>query len=387
LRDIEWDSTPGLPFSKQFTVNRDLFGWNGVTVDDAKTNLVYSAVKSRWRQLLVGTASDPIALFVKPEPHKAKKRDTKAWRIIHNVSIIDNLVSRILFGNFLDAAIQDYQLVPSKAGWAPSSGGFAWLHSQLGKTKLMADKSAWDFTMQGWPILAFAGLLDRLYQHLEERDNWKVVAGNHLSSLFGDCTLAIGEIRVKQVVTGVMKSGWLGTIGVNSIAQVALHILAMKRLKADWRSSVPFAMGDDTIQGADVPRDYVKVLQQGGCIVKEHEFSEVCSFAGHTFTGYNCVPSYVAKHCWLLLHPDPSTQLEAIESYQYLYALHPEMLAVIQQILLSKGGASRYRSRELLRAWYYGWESSGDSCTPPQLYRSLLSAVRSRFRPSLKRLR
>jgi len=376
LTEVEWTSTPGLPFSKQYTLNSDLFGWNGVTVDDQRTRLVYTAFRSRWNKLLLGTSSDPISLFIKPEPHKQKKRDTQAWRIIHNVSIVDNLIARVVFGSLFDAAIKGYEVVPNKAGWAPSSGGFAWLHSQLGKQKLMADKSAWDFTMQGWPILAFAGLVDRLFEHLESEDDWKVVAGNHLASMFGDCTIAIGEIRVKQLVTGVMKSGWLGTICVNSISQVALHVLACMRLSVDWRPTLPYAMGDDTIQDAAVPPRYLAILQAGGCIVKEFETSDRCAFAGHLFDSVSCVPAYVAKHCWMLLHPDPTTQLESLESYQYLYALHPEMLSIIQTILLAKGGTNRFRSRDLLRCWYHGWETGGKEVKPPPLYYRLLSTCR-----------
>jgi len=355
--ELEWDSSPGLPFSRYYTLNKDLFGWNGVTVDDAKTKVVYAALQQRFRELARGPALDPIALFVKPEPHKLSKRDKQAWRIIHNVSIIDNLVCRVLLGRFFSRSIELYRDIPSKAGWAPSSGGYAWLLNQLPGMKLMADKSAWDFTCQGWVVEAFAGLIDRLYP--DSTPETKTILGHHLSALFGSCTLSIGPARIKQRTRGVLKSGWYGTIGFNSVAQVALHVLAAIRLKEDWRVSVPHSLGDDTVQTALVPPGYLEMIQRGGCIVKEHLVATSIQFGGHEFEGSICVPLYSSKHVWMLLHLDPAVAAEALETYQYLYALSPPMLSIVQSLLKDLGEYTRIRSQDRLNAWYHGWESLG----------------------------
>lgn len=365
VRDIEWDSTPGLPYSQIYTVNRDLFGWNGVFVDDQRTHVVYAAFCARWRELEEAPVAYPISLFIKPEPHKIKKRLQKAWRIIHNVSIIDNLICRFTLGDLLGASISSYQVIPNKVGWAPSWGGYVWMANQIPGFKLMADKSAWDFTCQGWVVLAFAGLVDRLYSHIpSDGTTWRAVLGNHLAILFANCTLAIGSIRVRQRTFGVMKSGWFGTIGLNSVAQVALHVLACRRLGVSWKDSIPLVMGDDTVQSSDVPPRYIEILQKGGCIVKEFFVSDEMQFAGHQFTTETCTPMYITKHVWALLHLDPKVALDALETYQYLYALHPEMLAVVHSLLLHFGGTSRFRSADFLRSWYNGWESY-DATNPP----------------------
>lgn len=352
--EIEWTSTPGIPYNRIASNNEGLFGWNGVTVDKTKTRYIYTCVQERWKELLSGPAMDPINFFIKAEPHKAKKVTDRAWRIIHGVSIVDNLISRILLGTFVNNMLNKYNVLPNKAGWVTVGGGYKWLLNRLPKMKLMADKSAWDFTLQRWVVEGFVGLLDRLYQ-FTATEEWRLVTANHFASLFHGCIYSTGRWKIRQTCFGVMKTGSYLTISFNSIAQVFLHVLASIRSQTDWRATVPFCLGDDTIQTAAVSSCYVAELGRTGCIVKEHDVSELASFGGHVFTMRGCVPSYTAKHCWLILHSSPDTIGEMLESYQYLYTHDKRLLELVQELLLRYNPVA-LRSVQYLLAWYEGDE-------------------------------
>jgi len=353
LANLEWDSTPGIPLNKVATTNGELFGWNGVTIDQTKTRFVYKCVQLRWEELKTQPSLDPLNFFIKLEPHKLKKKVDKAWRLIHGVSIVDNLVSRILLGGFCDQLIEQYTKLPNKAGWSPASGGYKWLYNQLPLKKLMADKSAWDFTMQGWVVQVFCALFDRKFSSWSAET--KIILGNHFAALFHGCVYTVGRFRVRQCAFGIMKTGSFLTIAFNSIAQVILHLLASFRSCTNWKRTLPHALGDDTIQSAAVSQNYLTELRQTGCIIKECEVSESCTFGGHVFNDRDCKPAYGSKHSWLLQHLDPETAKEAVESYQYLYALCPEQLAFIQSILL-KLHPGALRSTSFLAGWYNGVE-------------------------------
>jgi len=389
IRDVDWTSTPGIPLRKVGSINQEVFGWNGFSVDEQKTRYVYQHVISRYEHLKHYPSLDPIALFIKPEPHKAKKKDQQAWRLIHSVSLVDNLISRILLGGFCDKLIQEYQKVPNKAGWTPSAGGYKWLYSTLlsrsgGRADFtMADKSQWDFTMQSWVVHAFVMLLERLTSGLEA-DEWQTVLVNHFSALFHGCLFSIGRNYIRQTTYGIMKSGWYGTICFNSIAQVCLHILAAHRAGVNWRKTMPHALGDDTVQpSAGLTPEYEKQLGLTGCVLKEFERRTDVVFGGHTFTAHVCVPTYGPKHAWLLLHLSDEVCAETLESYQMLYTHDKHWLAFIRLLMAKTGNYQLIRSDYFLRSWYDGYESASARRKPDKRLISLWNRAMALHSPAL----
>jgi len=358
LSCVEWKSTPGIPLNRVGTTNAEVFGWNGFGIDDTKTRYVFACVKQRFEELKSGPAMDPINVFIKSEPHKMKKVRERGWRLIQGISIVDNLISRILVGDFCDDMIQKVEEIPNKAGWTPAKGGYRWLASRFPGEKLMADKSQWDWTMQGWVVEAIIDLLDRLSEH-SSTPWWRTVVVNHFASLFHGCVFSVGRVRVRQTAFGVMKTGSLLTISLNSIAQVALHILAAKRSGTNWRRSLPAVLGDDTMQLNRVSLSYADELGKTGCIVKEMEVSTVATFGGHVFDERTCVPAYRPKHAWLIAHVEPEVIVETFASYQFLYALDADMLKLIQEIL-AVVDYRRLLSRRSLWSWYEGFETSSE---------------------------
>lgn len=94
---VDPTTTPGIPFNRYGSKNSDVFGYTpilGYEGDNVK--ILYDTVMRRLTILVEGPVCDPINLFVKQEPHKEKKVKAGAWRLIHGVSIVDQMVAVVL---------------------------------------------------------------------------------------------------------------------------------------------------------------------------------------------------------------------------------------------------------------------------------------------------
>lgn len=355
IRDsVDMQASPGWPWRSQYPTNKDLFKFDGVRCDPLQVAMVEAAVKTRWQELMEKPVADPIYCFIKPEPHKVSKKNKKAWRLISGVGLTDTLVDRILYGNWLDKAILKWPEIPSKAGWTPSLGGYLWMSRAFrGKQPLSVDKSSWDWTVGAWHVEVIRGLVPRMI--VRHTDEWRTVFNNRIDAMFvaGNPVFKLRcKCRFTQLVTGIMKSGCLGTIGFNSILQYADHIA----IGGD-PDDVFFSLGDDTAQEdvGDV-EGYIAKLSKTGCLVKEYEQGFPIVFGGHKFDEKGCVPAYRQKHMFNLYHLAPKFALETLDSYQHLYALDPDMLQFIQKLILDMFGPEKILSVEYLEDWYKSLE-------------------------------
>jgi len=79
--------------------------------------LLNSDVTNKTPQELVQQGyCDPVRIFVKNEPHKADKVANKRWRLISSVSIVDQLVDRVLNTHINKTEIANWHKIPSKPG-------------------------------------------------------------------------------------------------------------------------------------------------------------------------------------------------------------------------------------------------------------------------------
>jgi len=110
---------------------------------------------------------DPVRLFVKQEPHKLIKVITKRFRLISSVSIVDQLVERVLFGVQNRKEIDSWQLIPSKPGIGLTDEMARSVYNNVkmasNRFKMYeADVSGWDWSVQLWELLADAEIRVRL---------------------------------------------------------------------------------------------------------------------------------------------------------------------------------------------------------------------------------
>ncbi len=354
LDTVEWQSSPGWPWKSHYPTNKDLFLFDGVNVDPVRVAMVEDAVKRRWNELLEGPKADPIFLFVKPEPHKQSKVSKRSWRLISGVGLTDTLIDRILYGSWLDKCIEKWQEIPSKAGWAPQRGGYGWMSRCFrGKQPMCIDKSAWDWTVQEWHVELIEKLVPRM--HFGITDDWRTVFANRMGALYraGNPVLKTAcGCEFVQLVTGIQKSGTLGTIGFNCIWQFADHLAV-----GGAADDVFFALGDDTAQEVvGNVEQYLRDLEATGSLIKEVDFGFPLKFGGHEMSEGGCKPAYRQKHAYELRHLDKKNAFQTLESYRHLYALDDEFSRWLEQTCLNMFGPENLLSREYLRDWYIALE-------------------------------
>lgn len=263
-------------------------------------------------------SADNIRVFVKPEPHKQQKLEEGRYRLISAVSLIDTMVDRILFGWLAETALENVGRTPCAVGWAPVKSGWRSVRQRFNKAVCL-DKSAWDWTVQSWLIEAYHRFVNEIA--LNAPDWWRKAVHARFTLLFRAAKFQFRNGTViAQPEVGVMKSGCYLTLLLNSVGQVLVHIAAMLRLNEDPDESMPFAMGDDTVQHPKGIRDlesYVRELERLGCKVKGAKVRSDVEFAGFQMTDLRCVPAYRMKHLYKLEY---ATDLPSyLRSMQLLY--------------------------------------------------------------------
>lgn len=221
---------------------------------------------------------DPVRLFIKTEPHKMSKIREGKLRLIQGLSIVDQMIDRLIFGAQNELEISMWSDIPSKPGIGLDDEGLQkmsrWFRSVLESGCLVAsDVSGWDWSVQA----------DELDADLEIR--------THLCDGFGSLWEQLAKIRVlcikrktflfpdgrlvTQVDEGIMASGWYNTSSSNSRMRVYVRALAY----SIWceRNGVAFnpaevkmcaAMGDDCVERGLDGAVY-GILEELGHTIKE----------------------------------------------------------------------------------------------------------------------
>lgn len=346
---VDWTSSPGFPWCSQYPTNRELFGFDGFQVDPISTRKVFEAVHLRLRELEKGPKADPLKVFIKAEPIKKTKVEKGAYRLISGVGITDTLVDRLLMGNLCDRVIDTYDKQPILIGWNPAGGGWNWLRKKL-NSPLCADKSAWDWTVQPWMIEIVRRFVQRISFGVDA--TWNTRFNNRLDALYGENVIMKTDcdLQLRTIAAGVQKSGSLTTIFFNSLWQLAIHELATLRMGVEM--PVPYCLGDDTVQdfpyGPDVMTEYVAALESTGARVKETTWHPTeFEFAGVKITDVPR-PLYGSKHGFRMIYMSPELAPETLYMYQLLYAYEPNLLSLIQAVLVRIGHLDKVRSTEFL---------------------------------------
>lgn len=304
-------------------------------MDPERVQFVRGVVKQRFNDLRSGNKiADPINVFVKREPLPMKKIEEERYRLISGVSLVDTLVDRILFGWLNRVSLSKLGQTPCMVGWSPVRGGWILLQQAfLGESVACLDKSAWDWTVQGFLIRIMKNIIQRLA--FDAPDWWHKMVDLRFDLLFkaGLPTFSFSDgSMAAQLGDGIMKSGCLLTILLNSMAQVVLHIIAANRINLKGDRYLPKAMGDDTVQKwfPDF-EEYVKQLETLGVKVKGVKKRAWIEFCGVCIANNTCIPSYWKKHLFNSQYIDLNL---ALPSYIAFYANEPEVRTYFQRLAL-----------------------------------------------------
>lgn len=337
VNQLDWTSSPGYPWMNQAPTNSILFRVKDGVPDPAR-------IEEMWQFCLMQVSqrmSDPIRLFIKPEPHSQEKLRNHRYRLISSVSVLDQLIDYMLFGEMNEKIIENCLDVPCKGGWSVFNGG--WKMAPVGGVMAL-DKSGWDWSAKGWLFEMELDLRTRLCTNMTAQ--WKDLARWRYRCLFENpIFITSGGMMMRQKEPGVMKSGCFNTLTSNSIMQSLLHHRVCKEL--DIEPGWLWSLGDDTLQqSVEEVELYIEKMSEY-CHVK-HAVSRA-EFAGVRFErGGYVEPLYPAKHAFNLLHMDPDNKENMAWSYDLLY--HRSHDTEILQRVLSENVALRPRD-ELDAIW------------------------------------
>lgn len=279
-REIPKTSKPGIPYSTLGNNNADILPDNIDLITEAVVERLKvlattpNICKMSATELVQIGAVDPVRSFIKREPHSRRKFRSKRWRLIFAVSIVDQLVERILCSKQNKTEILNWNTCPSAPGLSLSKDDeLSQLYQRVmdlaqRKRFAEADVTGWDWSMKEWELKLEAemrielGNLSPLAATIM-RARFHCVSRSVYAFPDGDMFILPGG--------GVQLSGTYNTSSTNSRIRVLVALLA----GADWA----VAMGDDSVESYS-PTAEVKYKELGHPLkmyVERKDSFEFCS--------------------------------------------------------------------------------------------------------------
>lgn len=260
---------------------------------------------------------DPVRLFVKQEPHPIRKVREGRFRLISSVSLIDQLVERVLFGYQNRLEISRWKDCPSKPGMGLSQrhqSEAIWQYAEYRSTRspaAEADISGFDWSVQHWELQAEveARILLGNFNPRVAR-----AARNRFACLANSVFQLSNGTLIAQGLPGLMKSGSYCTSSSNS----RIRCLMAKLIGSEWC----MAMGDDSVEGW--VRDAKSKYEALGHTCKDYIPCETVNNAGvvtlakmnfcsHEITQSSCFLTSWEKTLFRFLH-SPNPQFRELEA-------------------------------------------------------------------------
>nr|QZA75399.1 polyprotein P2ab [Southern bean mosaic virus] len=299
--EINEKASPGVPLSRLASTNKDLL----------KRHLELVALCVTERLFLLSEAEDlhnkspvdlvqmglcdPVRLFVKQEPHASRKVKEGRFRLISSVSLVDQLVERMLFGPQNQLEIAEWEHIPSKPGMGLSLQRQAKSlfddlrvkHSRCPAAE--ADISGFDWSVQDWELWADVEMrivLGGFGQKLS------IAARNRFSCFMNSVFQLSDGTLIEQQLPGIMKSGSYCTSSTNS----RIRCLMAELIGSPWC----IAMGDDSVEGwVDGAKDKYMRL---GHTCKDYKPCAT-SISGRLYEVEFCSHVIREDRCWLASWP------------------------------------------------------------------------------------
>lgn len=344
---LEMSSSPGIPYQREATTNREWLKYNGFSMCEIQLSRLWVDVQS----VIDDTWDHYLRSFIKMEPHTKKKVAEKRWRLIMAASLPVQVLWHMLFDYQNDKEIENSLQIPSQQGIVLVKGSWErYLRSwQYNGTVQGLDKSAWDWTAPYWAIefdLQFRYSLGRG----REMTSWLKLAKQLYRHMFVNARIVTSDgLIYQQTVPGVMKSGCVNTISTNSHCQILLHIVACLRTGAEIYP-LPVACGDDTLQH---PKHRVNIDAYGELGVVVKSVSDAIEFVGHGFVAEGPYPLYIHKHIKNFMFQKEEFTPQFLDSMARMY-VHTKQFS-LWDFMAYQIGAPLPMSRRSYTFWYdYG---------------------------------
>lgn len=279
---VKRDSKPGVPWSQLAHDNAGFIEENlgliiRTVIGRLQTYMSYSvddvAVMTP-QQLVEAGLTDPVRVFVKGELHPTRKVEQERWRLIFAVSLIDQIIERLLCGNQNEHEIDTWMTHPSAPGLGLSDDlQLSSLYDRImdlkgGSPLAEADVTGWDWSVQKWELLKEAEFRARLGRFSTTAAHCMTVRSYCLcESIYA---MPDGSL-LELLVGGVQKSGCYNTSSTNS----RLRVFVAHLVGAEWA----IAMGDDCLEQfvVDAREKYAALGHPLKMYVEKQDSFEFCS--------------------------------------------------------------------------------------------------------------
>jgi hypothetical protein len=338
---IEGKSTPGFPLNTLGKTNQTLLSHYTelvITCVEERLNLLLNheinSNDTAWDLVRKGLV-DVVKVFVKNEPHKKVKLEEGRVRLIFSVSLIDNVIARLLFESQNHAEKSVWDAIPCKGGLGLDDDGLIAINRSVLRGAVEAeiaeaDVKGWDFSFQEDDF--DQDLERRKYLNKSQGTCWAKIAEVHFYCMsLKVFTLSDGTL-IMQLQRGIMPSGWYNTTSSNSSARAMnAFTVALRGGAKPWG----IFMGDDGVER--YVDDAVELYWQLGKTVNmyskvSHTSFEFCSTQFNGKLGY---PLNVDKQLNNMFRNLPQTYADAVSRYsqfEYEFRNHPQRQYLISLV-------------------------------------------------------
>lgn len=276
---------------------------------------------------------DPIRVFVKNEFHSIEKFEEGRMRLISNVSIVDEIIERLLYTNQnTDHQRHCLSGQGTAVGWDISTDhGVKAAYESVAKHLDMAadsDVSGWDMSVKEWGFTAEAEIRKRLCT-ASRHSSWAHQSDVHFGLTSRSVYVVTDGTMYCSTINGLQNSGKYLTSYSNSVQRNLLAFL----MGCDWSIS----MGDDNV--STYVEDAVGKAYEYGFRLKNYkrvDRSKGFEFCSHMFLKDRAVPINPDKGFANLLAKAPSRA--AVEDFLRVYRhVDGYQIAVYNSILEASG--------------------------------------------------
>lgn len=333
MNSLNADANPGYPYSKLASTKGELVLRYGDFIREVvetriRDLLEWDGIASTPQKLVENNLCDPIRVFIKNEPHKTTKVAEGRLRLISNVSIVDEIIDRLVSQPQVEAEIANYSTIPAKAGLGFTDAMTQEFYNSLPKDLELAssDVSAWDWRFQSWMFAACLELDVRLCKR--PTHEWEKLLHNRTMCLSFKHFMTSDGQAYSQVRPGIQASGSYRTTSWNCKARV----MSAYWVGARWA----IAMGDDAIE--EYEPDHQRQYRKIGVVVTDYLTSSEMlensgveyEFCSHHYHPDRAVPLNWVKRLFNLLQHRKSEEL----LQQFLFeSRHDPNLAHCQEII------------------------------------------------------
>jgi hypothetical protein len=359
--DINMDSSPGVPLLSAAPTNKQLFEGHLDLVQQLVVDRIYRLLSiddyspTMQSDFILCGYTDPIRVFIKNEPHKHKKLSEGRYRIISSVSITDQIIDRMLFGELNDAEIFNWRTTISKGGAGLSTDEQAVELAATIKNHLKFpidtdDVSTWDWVYKAW--LFRVNLARRLMTWGYEAEEAWLLANKNDCLQIEDAYVRMAIMRYRFLEynyfclsdgtilmpgeAGIQKSGGLNTLSDNSYGRGFLCKLLFGDTR-DAHAGESDTMGDDCCE---------KTLPDN-CLNLEEAVVQRYARYGFPITDFKRNYDFPIEFCSHLLYEDKAVPLNHVKMiFKYL---HSDLRRTIEQRQQIKSDLRHSPARE----WIY----------------------------------